>query len=308
MINVSQYVKHELIIPDLKTQDKEEAIRLLVNKVYEVSSNYFPGDYNNVDLYKAVINRENIQTTGLGNSIAIPHARITGYRDLSIAIAISQNGIDWNSFDGKPCRVICLMISPTNKPYLILQATASFIRFLNIPENIAKITEKPLSAGNIAEILKRSIRHAMPVVSARDIMRPVENWARLDDSVEHTAQVMHLNRLDILPVIDEDDNFYGEISCMDIFTYGIPDFFNQLQTISFLKNIDPFEKYFKYKKELKVRDICYSHANTLTKDATLMEIIFEMTVKNKLKLFVVSDGKLVGIIDRFSIIDKILFF
>ena len=308
MINVSQYVKHELIIPDIKTQNKEEAIRLLVNRIYEVNSNYFPIEYNNVKLYKAVIERENIQTTGLGNSVAIPHARITGYRDLSIAIAISKNGIEWNSLDGKPCRVICLMVSPANKPYLILQATASFIRFLNSPEYFAKITEKTLSAGNIAEILKRSIRHAEPVVNARDIMRPAEHWARLEDSVEHAAQVMHLNRLDILPVIDEEDNFYGEISCSDIFTYGIPDFFNQLQTISFLKNIDPFEKYFKYKKDLKVRDIYYNHANTLTKDATLMEIIFEMTVKNKLKLFVVSNGKLVGIIDRFSIIDKILFF
>jgi len=308
MINVSQYIKPDLIIPDIETQSREDTIRRLVNKLYEFDSNYFPDNYTNVELYKAVMERENIQTTGIGNSIAIPHTRVTGYKDLSIAISISKNGIDWHSLDGKNCHVICLMISPTNKPYLILQAMASLIRFLNEPANIAKISEQALSARDIAEILKSSIRRATPLVCARDIMRPVEKWARLEDSVEHAAQIMHLNRLDILPVLDEENKFYGEISCLDIFNYGIPDFFTQLQTISFMKNLDPFEKYFKYKKDLSIRDIYNRDRNIINKDATLMEIIFEMTVKNKLKLFVVSDEKLVGIIDRFSIIDKILFF
>jgi CBS domain-containing protein len=185
---------------------------------------------------------------------------------------------------------------------------ASLIRFLNNPENITRISEQSLTARDIAELLKSSVRQATPLVCARDIMRPVEKWARLDDSVERAAQVMHLNQLDILPVLDKDNKFYGEISCMDIFNYGIPDFFNQLQTISFMKNLDPFEKYFKYKKNLTIRDIYSRNMNVISKDATLMEIIFEMTVKNKLKLFVVSEGKLVGIVDRFAIIDKILFF
>ncbi|MDD5459518.1 MAG: PTS sugar transporter subunit IIA [Phycisphaerae bacterium] len=308
MINVSQYIKPELIITDIETHSKEDTIRRLVNKLYEFDSNYFPENYTNIELYKAVIERENIQTTGLGNAIAIPHTRINGYKDLSVVISISKEGIDWHSLDGKDCHVICLMISPTNKPYLILQAMASLIRFLNNPENIAKISEQSLTVRDIAEILKSSVRRATPLVCARDIMRPVEKWARLDDSIEHVARVMHLNRLDILPVLDDDNKFYGEISCMDIFNYGIPDFFNQLQTISFMKNLDPFEKYFKYKKDLKVKDIYNKEMNTIPKDATLMEIIFEMTVKNKLKLFVVSEGKLVGIVDRFSIIDKILFF
>ena len=119
---------------------------------------------------------------------------------------------------------------------------------------------------------------------------------------------MHLSKLDILPVIDEDDMLIGEISCLDIFSYGIPDFFNQLQTISFMKYLDPFEKYFKFKKDLKVKDIYKSDVNTIKRDATLIEMIFEMTTRNKSKLFVVRKGKLVGVVDRFTIIDKILFF
>ena len=88
--------------------------------------------------------------------------------------------------------------------------------------------------------------------------------------------------------------------------YGMPDFFKQLNTISFVRHIDPFEKYFKIKRDLKVRDVFADDSKPIQKDSTLIEVIFEMTVKNKSKLFMVDeDGTLAGVIDRFCIIDKI---
>lgn len=47
-------------------------------------------------------------------------------------------------------------------------------------------------------------------------------------------------------------------------------------------------------------------STTIPMDSTLMEIVFEMTAKSKQFLYVVSDNKLMGVIDRFSIVDKIL--
>ncbi len=120
---------------------------------------------------------------------------------------------------------------------------------------------------------------------------------------------MHLDRRSILPVVNENNRFYGEISCYDIFAFGMPDFFRQLQTISFVRHIDPFEKYFNIKKGLSVKDLDLKEGKGIKKDSTLLEIVFEMTVKKKSKLFIVEDdGTLSGVIDRFCIIDKILFF
>jgi CBS domain-containing protein len=74
--------------------------------------------------------------------------------------------------------------------------------------------------------------------------------------------------------------------------------------------MNPFEKYFDVDKTLKVSDLLAKKENStlvISADATLMEIIFEMTVKNKEFLYVLSeDGKLRGVLDRYSIIDKIL--
>jgi CBS domain-containing protein len=100
----------------------------------------------------------------------------------------------------------------------------------------------------------------------------------------------------------------GEISCLNIFTYSIPDFFSRLQTVSFVRHLDPFEKYFRLKKGLKVKDLYVPSTRTIAENTTLMEIIFEMTTNNKSRLYVVDESGLVGVVDRFTVIDRILFF
>ena len=62
-------------------------------------------------------------------------------------------------------------------------------------------------------------------------------------------------------------------------------------------------------KNLKVKDLYVKDVDALVEDKTLVEIIFEMTVKKRSHLFVVKDDRtLIGVVDRFTIIDKILFF
>jgi len=305
--SINGYIDDRLIISDLKAETKEDALRILVDRIFEVKSEILPKDFTSNELYAKVIERENIQTTGMGNGIAFPHARIEDFDDFALAIGISKDGIDWKSFDKKPCSVICLMISPSLKPYLILQMMAVLAKFMGEEQNIDKITSES-SSQRIAEIIKESTLVTAKTVLARDIMRPVQKKVLLETSIEDVIYTMHLNRMDILAIVDKENKLLGEISCLDVFRYGIPDFFNQLQTISFMKNLDPFEKYFSFKRDLKVKDIYHPGGNAIAIDTTLMEIIFEMTTRDRLKLFVVDSGKLIGAIDRFSIIDKILFF
>ena len=80
-----------------------------------------------------------------------------------------------------------------------------------------------------------------------------------------------------------------------------------LKTISFVKHMDPFEKYFHIDGTTRISDLLGKRETpVIGAAATLMEIIFEMTTNNKHILYVVEDGRLVGVVDRFNIIDKIL--
>jgi PTS system nitrogen regulatory IIA component len=306
MAEISRYVKKEFIIPDLNAVDKAGAIRQLVDRIFNSMAPEI-GDISADFIFESVMKRESIQTTGLGNGLAFPHARLDKCFDLVLAIGVSKNGVDFGSIDKKPCNVICLMLSPVDKPYIILQTMAALTRVLADSQNVNAIISAG-SAEKIADIFLKPILKTSRIVVARDVMRPVTQSVDLETTIEKTAQIMHLRHTDVLPVIDSDNNLRGEISCLKIFTYGIPDFFKHLETISFVRNLDPFEKYFKYRKNIKVKDLYEPTASSISMDTTLIEMVFEMTTKNRSRLFVVDNGKLAGEVDRFSIIDKILFF
>jgi PTS system nitrogen regulatory IIA component len=66
--------------------------------------------------YDAILEREKIVSTGIGLGIAIPHAKLQGYQDFFIAIGIQgKRGIEWNSLDGSPVRLIFMIGGPESK-------------------------------------------------------------------------------------------------------------------------------------------------------------------------------------------------
>lgn len=309
MIDISRYLHSDNIIDDLKASTKEEAIRALVEKIYQD----MPGEEVSItkeEASEAVLGRESLQSTGIGDELAFPHARIEGWGEFRVVMGVLRDGIDFNSMDGKPVKFVFLMISSTEEPYMILQTMSGIIRFLSeINPGTENMLSNPVKIDRILELMQQKEIEASDHVLARDIARPVKDFVTLKTPIEDVTEKMSLKRVSILPVVSDDDKFYGEISCYDIFTFGMPDFFRQLQTISFVRHVDPFEKYFKIKKGLTVKDLNLNKKTGLKKDATLLEIIFELAVRKKPKLFMVEDdGRLAGMIDRFSIIDKILFF
>lgn len=101
---------------------------------------------------EAVISREKIVSTGIGNGVAIPHAKIESLQDFVLAIGIhKKEGIEWNSLDGARVKVIFLIGGPSldQKKYLkILSHLTSLLKeerfrkalfFYKDPEEILKI-------------------------------------------------------------------------------------------------------------------------------------------------------------------------
>ncbi len=308
MIDISRYLNSDTIVPELKASTKEEAIKLLVEKIYqEAGAGAIP--VSKEETYNSVIKRESLQSTGIGHELAFPHARIEKWGEFRMAMGVLTETVDFNSLDDKPVKFVFLMISSTEQPYMILQSMSAIIRFIGDMGPEGDVLSDPEKITRIFDTMQEKEIEATEQVLARDIVRPVKEVVTLKTSIEEVTEKMHLKRISILPVVDDNNRFYGEISCYDIFTFGMPDFFRQLQTVSFIKHIDPLEKYFNIKKGIKVKDLGLKRGSGIKKDSTLLEIIFEMAVKRKTKLFIVEDdGTLIGVIDRFSIIDKILFF
>lgn len=98
---------------------KQEALDILVKAL---STN--PAITDSEALRKAVFEREAIQSTGLGNGVAVPHVRIPEVAELTVALGIAPDGIEFDALDNKPVQILVLFATPkdSKKNYLSLLA------------------------------------------------------------------------------------------------------------------------------------------------------------------------------------------
>ena len=106
-----------LINPEVKT--KEESINTLVDLMD------LTGRLNNKEEYKkAVFERESLSTTGIGDNIAIPHAKTKAVKEAGLVAMVLKNGIDYDSLDGEPAKLFFLIAAPEGENNIHLDALA----------------------------------------------------------------------------------------------------------------------------------------------------------------------------------------
>jgi mannitol/fructose-specific phosphotransferase system IIA component (Ntr-type) len=98
---------------------------------------------------KAVWSREEALSTGLGNGVALPHARIDGLRESLVGVGISRKGIDYDAQDGRPGNVIFLALTPGNDPTAQLQIGSEIARIFRDQT----ISDRVLHTRNFTDFL-----------------------------------------------------------------------------------------------------------------------------------------------------------
>lgn len=79
-------------------------------------------------LYRAVLDREALGSTGLEDGIAVPHGKTGAARNVCLAIGTAPQGIDFDAADGKPSRLFFLIAAPTDKAGPHVAALAEIAR------------------------------------------------------------------------------------------------------------------------------------------------------------------------------------
>lgn len=290
------------ILTGLEAATKEEAIQKMVEALFPIESPARVG-VGHTAVLETLLARERLQTTALGKGIACPHTRIAGFQGFAMSIGISRKGIPFDSPDGKPVHIILLLISSLSKPYVQLRAMKVLIQFLEQGDNRDMFMRS--TSEEIWKVVDESGLEITDQVLAHDLMRRVEVTASPEMSIGDAAQLMHVNNISNLPVIEGDGLYKGFISSIHLFRVGVPQFFQNLKTVSFVRNLDPFERYFASRHIIKVSEI-QEKGGSIDKDATLLEIVFQIAVKGYSELYVLGDGKLLGVIDNYRLIDRVL--
>ncbi|HNR67973.1 MAG TPA: PTS sugar transporter subunit IIA [bacterium] len=147
-MNLLDILTKEVIAVPLASCDKISVIRELV-QLLKMSGQVSDED----QVYDAVMIREAKGSTGLEKGIAVPHARTTAVKKIAAAIGIAPNGIEFDSMDGKPAKLIFLIIAPPDQSgthVALLSEIAHLTQYQGLIEELAAAR----SADKVLSILQ----------------------------------------------------------------------------------------------------------------------------------------------------------
>ena len=154
--NIMRYLAKERMVTKIKAKKKNDVIFELVSHLVntgDIDKDDFAGVLNRV------IEREESMTTGLGDSIAMPHARKCEFvKKMTVLVATAPDGIDFESIDGKPVKIFVLLLSPVDAAEPHVQLLAAMGKLLNDPANREKIiaSQAPEELYSNIEMLVKS--------------------------------------------------------------------------------------------------------------------------------------------------------
>ncbi|MCM8831345.1 MAG: PTS sugar transporter subunit IIA [Candidatus Omnitrophica bacterium] len=127
MDNILEHFDKDCVILGLKQKNKKAILSVMLDHL--IAKKKIKKAYKNTIL-KMLLQREEMGSTAIGGYIALPHARVDCVKDVLICIAISEEGVDFNSLDGEPINVIALILSNEKKAGLHLKMLALLARLL----------------------------------------------------------------------------------------------------------------------------------------------------------------------------------
>lgn len=126
----------ELIFPDLPGTDVHTVLRAFADRV-EAQGRVSDAD----DLYRRLWEREELDSTGLGDGVAIPHCKMEDLEAVILAIGLHPRGVDFAAVDKQPVHLFFLIVSPSDQPGAHLQALSAVSKWVKANDHVQRILE-----------------------------------------------------------------------------------------------------------------------------------------------------------------------
>ncbi len=130
--------RQKTLICHVDSLEKEDAILEVIDKCTVFSS------LDDIPAFKhAVIERERIETTGIGHGIGIAHGKIENLESVYVGLGLSECGIEYAAKDDKPVHFLFVIASSPTKQFEYLKTLSTLLRTVRTPE----VREELLSLG-----------------------------------------------------------------------------------------------------------------------------------------------------------------
>jgi len=304
-MDISQHLGAGQILLHIRAKDKWDMLDQMIEALAKGDVCRKQKDGVREKIGPAVIKRERQYATGLGGGFAFPHGRVPGFSGLALCLGVLDEPIEYGSPDDKDVQIVCMVVTPEEDPTVGVRAMGALSALLS-DEAVKHYFLSEPSPEKIYDYIVHKRLSVHDATTARDIMRTPLFEVHADTPLRKVVHMMLLHRVEAVSVTDPEGRILGQITCNTLFKRGMPDFFSQLTSVSFIKYFDPFEKYFAEEAHALAGDVMTGDFATVDEHSTLMEIVFLLAIQNHPKLYVLRDGCKVGIIDRNAVLDRIL--
>ncbi|MFO1023367.1 MAG: PTS sugar transporter subunit IIA [Planctomycetales bacterium] len=151
-MKLTDFVIKEAILPNLNVNSKEGAIRAMVESLANA------GKLKKEDqdgIISAILKREELGSTGIGNGVAVPHTKHPSVDRLIATVALAPEGVDFASLDGEDVYILFLLVSPPDRPGDHLRALENISRHLR-NHNFCNFLKQSRTSEAVVELLEEA--------------------------------------------------------------------------------------------------------------------------------------------------------
>ncbi len=122
--NLSSLIEKGGIAEDVRGKNREEVFKDALSKIF------IPPDLTKDEIFKALLSREELMPTAIGNGIAIPHPRnpiVTNPMNANVSICFLHAAIDFGALDNKPVNTLFVLLTASPKMHLNVLSKISYL-------------------------------------------------------------------------------------------------------------------------------------------------------------------------------------
>ena len=145
---ITKYITKTCVIPEIESNSKPDLIKEMTHLLFNKKK------LGNVEIaLDQVVAREATESTGIGNGIAVPHARVPGMKGMACCVGRVPDGIDFMAVDREPVKLVFLICYPPAEQTAYLNFVATVASLLSDQEHFDALMTAD-SAEGIFEILE----------------------------------------------------------------------------------------------------------------------------------------------------------
>jgi len=124
-MKLGEYLEKDLVLPALTSDSKSGVLMELMSAVGKANP-----EMDTDQAVRVLLDRERLGTTGIGDSIAIPHGKLENLEKVIVVVGRSPEGVDFQALDHKPCSIFFLVLAPEQVAGMHLRLLAQISRVL----------------------------------------------------------------------------------------------------------------------------------------------------------------------------------